>query len=96
MAAFEYSKLDEVIHARIRLGIMAALVSTISMDFGQLKKQLETTDGNLSVHLKKLEDAGYIHVKKTFVDNKPCSTFTVSARGKAAFTDYVDQISKLV
>jgi len=95
MNNFDYNKLDEVIHARIRLGIMAALVSTLSMDFGRLKKQLETTDGNLSVHLKKLEDAGYIHVKKSFVDNKPCSTYSVTGEGREAFGKYVEQISRL-
>lgn len=93
---FNFSELDEIIHARLRLGIMAALVGTLSMDFSLLKKKLETSDGNLSVHLKKLEEAGYIKVKKAFIDNKPCSTYSITEKGRSAFDRYVEQISRLV
>ena len=67
MKDFDYQQLDEIIHSRIRLAIMSVLISLQEAEFKFLKDKVNTTDGNLSVHLKKLEEAGYVEVKKEFV-----------------------------
>ena len=71
MAEFDIGKLDEVIHGRVRLGIVAYLASAEVADFTELKEALQTTQGNLSVHLRKLEEAGYVEIEKSFLGRKP-------------------------
>ena len=93
---FDIDRIDEVIHGRIRLGIMAFLSGAGSADFNTLKARLQATDGNLSAHLRKLEDAGYVAVEKTFVDRKPLTTMALTDDGRKAFTAYLDAIGKLV
>lgn len=93
---FDIEAIDEVIHGRIRLGVMAYLSSVGTADFNELKAKLQATDGNLSVHLRKLEDAGYIAVDKAFVDRKPRTTINLSDEGRAAFVRYLDAMQKLV
>lgn len=96
MNEFDYKQLDEIIHSRIRLAIMAVLISVEEAEFNFLKEQVNTTDGNLSVHLKKLEDSNYISVKKEFVDRKPLSVYKLSGTGKRAFEIYVERLEKLI
>lgn len=96
MNEFDYKQLDEIIHSRIRLAIMAVLISVEEAEFNFLKEQVNTTDGNLSVHLKKLEDSNYISVKKEFVDRKPLSVYKFSETGKRAFEIYVERLEKLI
>lgn len=96
MNGFDIEAIDEVIHGRIRLGVMAYLSSVGSADFNELKARLQATDGNLSVHLRKLEDAGYVKVDKAFVDRKPRTSVTLSDDGRAAFVRYLDAMQKLV
>lgn len=96
MEDFEIDRLDEVIHGRVRLGIMAFLTSAGSADFNTLKGRLALTDGNLSVHLRKLEEAGYVAIDKSFVGRKPLTRVTLSDSGRVAFADYLDAIAKLV
>ena len=93
---FDIEGIDEVIHGRIRLGIMAFLAGAGSADFNTLKGKLQATDGNLSAHLRKLEDAGFVAVAKTFADRKPLTTLTLTDAGRTAFTAYLDAIGKLV
>lgn len=93
---FDIDRIDEVIHGRIRLGIMAFLSGAGSADFNTLKARLQATDGNLSVHLRKLEDAGYVAVAKSFVDRKPLTTLSLTDAGRTAFTAYLDAIGKLI
>lgn len=93
---FDIDAIDEVIHGRIRLGVMAYLSGVGSADFNELKARLQATDGNLSVHLRKLEDAGYVAVEKSFVGRKPRTTITLSDSGRAAFVRYLDAMQKLV
>lgn len=93
---FDIEAIDEVIHGRIRLGVMAYLSSVGSADFNELKAKLQATDGNLSVHLRKLEDAGYVTVDKAFVDRKPCTKVNLSDEGRSAFVRYLDAMQKLV
>jgi DNA-binding MarR family transcriptional regulator len=96
MDSFDIEKIDEVIHGRVRLGIMAFLASADTADFNTLKAKLQATDGNLSAHLRKLEDAGYVTVDKSFVDRKPLTRITISKTGRTAFAAYLDAIGKLV
>jgi len=93
---FDISGLDEVIHGRMRLGIMAFLSGAGSADFNTLKGRLQATDGSLSVHLKKLEEAGYVAIDKRFADKKPLTTVSLTAAGREAFIGYLDAMAKLV
>ena len=96
MGGFDIDDLDEVIHGRVRLGLMAFLSSAEAADFATLKAKLQLTDGNLSVHLKKLEEAGYVAIDKAFVGKKPQTTVRITPAGRIAFANYLDAISKLV
>jgi len=96
MEGFDIDGIDEVIHGRIRLGIMAYLSGSGSADFNTLKGKLQATDGNLSAHLRKLEDAGFVTVDKSFVNRKPLTTLTLTDSGRKAFAAYLDAIGKLV
>ena len=96
MAEFDHKAIDEVIHGRLRLAIMAYLSSVAATDFTSLKRETGTTDGNLSVHLRKLEEAGYVESKKSFVGRKPKTTLTLSKEGRAAWIAYLDQLNTMI
>ena len=96
MNDFDYQQLDEIIHSRIRLAIMSVLISMDEADFNFIKEKINATDGNLSVHLKKLEDAEYLSVKKEFLDKKPHSLYKLTKKGKTAFEKYIEQLEKLI
>jgi DNA-binding MarR family transcriptional regulator len=98
MDDFDISGIDEVIHGRLRLGIMAYLVGAGagSAEFTELKGRLQASDGNLSVHLRKLEDAGYVAIDKRFVGRKPLTIARVTPKGRKAFLAYLDAIGRLV
>jgi DNA-binding MarR family transcriptional regulator len=96
MDAFDIDRIDEVIHGRLRLGVMAYLSGAHSADFNELKAKLSATDGNLSVHLRKLEEAGYVAIDKSFQGRKPLTRVTLTEAGRAAFVGYLDAMSKLV
>jgi len=96
MSEFDYQNLDDLIHSRIRLAIISVLVAVEEADFNFLKEKVNATDGNLSVHLKKLEDANYISVKKEFVDRKPKTVYSLTKIGIKAFELYVAQLEKLI
>ena len=96
MAAFDAGALDEVIHAKVRLAIMAYLSGADSADFVTLKRKLDLTDGNLSVHLKKLEDAHYVRVAKRFAARKPQTVVTITREGRRAFGAYLTALGALL
>ena len=96
MDDFSIQAIDQVIHGRLRLGVMAYLASREAADFGELRDRLKASDGNLSVHLRKLEEAGYITIAKSFVDRKPLTRLRLTPSGRAAFVRYLDAIAKLV
>jgi DNA-binding MarR family transcriptional regulator len=96
MPPFDIGKLDDVIHGRMRLGIMAYLADAEAADFNELKAMLDATQGNLSVHLRKLEEAGYIEIDKSFVDRKPLTRARITPAGRKAFAAYLEAMSKLV
>jgi DNA-binding HxlR family transcriptional regulator len=93
---FDYQLLDDVIHSRIRLAVMSLLITVAEAEFNFLKEKINATDGNLSVHLKKLEDANYISVKKEFVNRKPRTLYTLTKNGKKAFEAYLDRLEKMI
>ena len=96
MAKFDIGGIDEVIHGRLRLGIMAYLADAEVADFTELKTALEATQGNLSIHLRKLQDAGYVAIEKSFVGLKPLTQARITPDGRAAFGRYLEAMSKLV
>lgn len=89
MSSGKYEPLDPVIHSQVRLAVMSVLISVKQADFHFLKTATETTDGNLSTHLSKLEEAKYISVKKTFRGKKPLTTCSLTERGRTAFAKYL-------
>ena len=90
------SELDRVIHEPVRLGIVSALAVNESMSFRDLKELLNTTDGNLSVHARKLEDAAYITCTKHFEGRTPKTEFQISAGGRKALESYLDHMDALI
>ncbi|WP_297737794.1 transcriptional regulator [uncultured Maricaulis sp.] len=89
-------QIDEIIHGRLRLGVMTYLAQAEVADFNELKAALEATQGNLSVHLRKLEEAGYVTIEKSFLDRKPLTRVRLSKAGRAAFSRYVDAMANLL
>lgn len=89
-------ELDKVIHERMRLGIISALAANEKISFGDLKKLLETSDGNISVHARKLEDAGYISMKKSFSGRMPLTEYKITAAGRKALEQYLDHMEALI
>ena len=90
------AELDRVIHERLRLGIVSALAGTGSLTFNELKALLGTTDGNLSVHARKLEDAGYVACTKSFEGRVPRTEYRLTTAGRRAFERYVDHMEALI
>lgn len=87
---------DRLIHERIRLAIISALAANESLTFTELKKLLETTDGNLSIHARKLEDANYIACKKYFEGRVPKTEYKITVAGRKALNQYLDHMEALV
>ena len=96
MGLADLGRIDEVIHGRMRLGIMVYLSDADSADFTELKTVLEATQGNLSVHLKKREEAGFVAIDKSFRDNKPLTRVSITRDGRRAFSAYLDAIGSLI
>ncbi len=94
--AYDIGKIDEVIHGRLRLGVMAYLANTEVADFNELKTILEVTQGNLSVQLRKLEEADYIAIEKGYLGRKPRTQVRLTAAGRKAFAVYLDALGKLI
>jgi DNA-binding MarR family transcriptional regulator len=93
---FDIAQIDEIIHGRLRLGIMAYLSTAEAAEFNELKEKLQTSDGNLSVHLRKLEEAGYVTIRKSFAGRKPLTRVLLAEKGRAAFVAYLDAIERLL
>ena len=90
------SELDRLIHERMRLGIVSALAANDSMSFGDLKSLMRTTDGNLSVHARKLEDGGYVLCTKSFTGRIPKTEYRITAEGRIALERYLDHMEALI
>ena len=96
MARFDIGKIDDVIHGRLRLGVMAYLANAEVADFNELKAVLEVTQGNLSVQLRKLEDAGYVAIEKGFLGRKPRTQVRITAAGRKAFAAYLEALGQVI
>jgi len=89
-------KLDRLVHERLRLGILSALSVNQALTFNDLKKLLDTTDGNLSVHARKLEEAAYVACTKSFEGRVPRTEYRLTASGRRAFERYLDHMEALI
>jgi DNA-binding HxlR family transcriptional regulator len=96
MTADRFEPLDPIIHSQIRLAVLSILISVKRADFNYLKRETGTTDGNLSTHLTKLEEAGYILVKKSFQGRKPLTTCSLTEKGRTAFTRYLKALESYI
>ena len=92
----ELPELDRLIHERIRLGIVSALATNESLSFNDLKRVLKTTDGNLSVHARKLEEAQYVSCVKFFEGRVPRTEYRLTATGRRALAEYLDQMEEWI
>lgn len=88
--------LDKVIHERMRLGIISALAANEKLSFTELKTLLATSDGNISVHTRKLEEAGYVTCEKSFKGRMPLTEYKITKEGHAALTRYLDHMEALI
>jgi len=88
--------LDKIIHDRTRLGMVSALAANEKLSFTDLKNLLNTTDGNISVHARKLEDAGYVICEKSFKGRTPLTEYSITKEGKAALEKYLDHMEALI
>jgi len=87
---------DSLIHERTRLAIVSSLAVNDSLSFSELKSLLNVTDGNLSIHARKLEEAGYIHCEKTFEGRTPKTTYSLTATGRSTLRRYLDHMERLI
>ncbi len=94
--SLDYRKLDNLIHSRIRLALMSVLTRVDDVSFNELKKALDATDGNLSTHLSKLLDAGYVSVEKKTAGNKTESRYRITQKGLSAFANYIVDLAPFV
>ncbi len=91
-----YQQINKVVHAPIRLAILSTLVTVEQADFNYLKQITSASDGNLSTHLKKLEDVEYVEVEKKFVDKKPRSVYRLTEIGRDEFLNYVNNLEQFL
>ena len=90
------AELDRLVHERVRLGILSALAASDSATFNDLKALLGATDGNVSVHARKLEEAGYVSCTKSFDGRVPRTEYRITAAGRAALDRYLDHMEALI
>jgi DNA-binding MarR family transcriptional regulator len=88
--------LDKIIHERMRLGIISALAANTKLSFADLKSLLNTTDGNISVHARKLEDAGYLTCEKSFKGRTPLTEYSITSAGREALEKYLNHMEALI
>lgn len=93
---FDYREIDDVIHGRVRLAVMAYLSGAGSADFTLLRGKVGVTDGNLSVHIRKLEEAGYVSVEKKFAGRRPQTLCHLTKKGREAWIAYIGRIETLL
>ena len=93
---FDHSDIDDVIHGRLRLGVMAYLSTVSPAIFGELRDKVGATDGNLSTHLRKLEEAGYVDLEKLFVGRKPQTRIHLTEAGRKAWLAWLDRMQSLM
>jgi DNA-binding MarR family transcriptional regulator len=87
---------DRVIHEKGRLAIMSMLAATPELSFTEMRDTLAMTDGNITTHIRTLQEAGYISITKSFQNNRPLTTCSLTAAGKKAFTDYINLLERII
>lgn len=93
---YDYREIDDIIHGRVRLAVMAYLSGVGAADFNELKAKVGGTDGNLSVHLRKLEEADYVEVEKGFRGRRPHTTVRLTKKGREAWIAYIARMEDLL
>jgi DNA-binding MarR family transcriptional regulator len=96
LSRYDHTEIDDVIHGRLRLGVMAYLSTVSPASFVELKVKVNATDGNLSTHLSKLEEAGYVRIEKKFEGKKPLTLVHLSKQGRDAWIGYLNRIQALI
>lgn len=96
MNAEPYFKLDRVIHEKGRLAIMSMLAASAELSFTELRGALGMTDGNLTTHIRALQQEGYVAVAKSYQNRRPLTTCSLTAAGRKAFAEYIDLLEKIV
>ena len=91
-----FLQLDRVIHEKGRLAIMSLLAASAELSFTELRDALEMTDGNLTTHIRALQQEGYIAISKSFQNRRPLTTCTLTSAGRKAFAEYIDLLEKIV
>ena len=91
-----FQQLDRVIHEKGRLAIMSSLAASPDLSFTELRESLGMTDGNLTTHIRTLQEAGYVAVTKSFQNNRPLTTCVLTPAGRKAFTAYIDLLEQIV
>ena len=91
-----FLQLDRVIHEKGRLAIMSMLAASPELSFTELRDTLEMTDGNLTTHIRTLQEAGYVSITKSYQNNRPLTTCSLTPAGRKAFTQYVDLLEQIV
>jgi len=95
-SAMEAKRLDPVIHERMRLAIISALAVSDKLSFNELRGLLETSDGNISIHTRRLEEAGYIQVLKSFSGRMPKTEYAITPEGKKALVGYLETMQQII
>jgi len=93
---FDYRSLDEIFHSRIRLAIVSVLVGAGEADFTSIRDAIGATDGNLTTHMRKLEDSGYVEARKGYVGRKPLTSYRLTESGRKAFSSYVENLARFL
>ena len=96
MQPIDFNGLDTTVHGPVRLGVLTALQTDGRQDFTTLQKRLHVADGAIGIHLRKLEDIGYVACKKSFVGRRPKSTYRITARGCRALLSYLDAMRQVI
>ena len=91
-----FLQLDRVIHEKGRLAIMSMLAASNELSFTEMRDALNMTDGNLTTHIRTLQEAGYVSITKSFQNNRPLTTCSLTATGRKAFTSYINLLEKII
>ena len=96
MNAEAFLQLDRVIHEKGRLALMSMLAAAPELSFTEMRDTLKMTDGNLTTHIRTLQEAGYVSITKSFQNNRPLTTCSLTAAGKRAFTNYINLLEQII
>lgn len=96
MNAQAFLQLDRVIHEKGRLAIMSMLAASPELSFTEMRDTLKMTDGNLTTHIRTLQEAGYVSITKSFQNNRPLTTCSLTSSGKKAFTNYINLLEQII